>query len=258
MTAKRKLNPTLIKGVSLVVVLSIWELVGRYTNPLFLAAPSAIASAFIELIASGELLDAFLTSMVALVLGVTLAIVFGIAIGVAMGRVRLVEYILEPYVNALYSTPSIALIPLFILWFGVGLPSKVIIIFTLSVFIVIINTFTGVKNLSQSVIEIGTAFGASEKDVFWKIILPASLPFIMTGLRLAVGRAILAMIVAEFFTSIAGLGGMIVKYGNFFATAKMFVPIIVVSLLGVGAVELIKRLERMLAPWKETERAAGI
>jgi ABC-type nitrate/sulfonate/bicarbonate transport system permease component len=161
-------------------------------------------------------------------------------------------------VNALYSTPSIALIPLFILWFGVGLVSKIIIIFTLSVFIVIINTFSGVKNLSQGVIDIGAAFGASERQIFWKVVLPASLPFIMTGLRLAVGRAVLAMIVAEFFTSIAGLGGMIVKYGNFFQTAKMFVPIIVVSLLGVAAVEIIKYIEKRLAPWKETERAAGI
>jgi len=169
-----------------------------------------------------------------------------------------VEYILEPYVNALYSTPSIALIPLFILWFGVGLVSKVLIIFALSVFIVIINTFTGVRNLSQSVLDVGSAFGASERQVFWWIVLPAALPFIMTGLRLAVGRGILAMIVAEFFTAISGLGGMIVKYGNFFQTAKMFVPIIVVSLLGVAAVEVVKRVEIRLARWKETERAARI
>jgi NitT/TauT family transport system permease protein len=175
-----------------------------------------------------------------------------------MGRFSLVEYILEPYVTALYSTPSIALIPLFILWFGVGLTAKVIIIFFLSVFIVVINTFTGVKNLSQSIIDVGTAFGANQRQTFWMIVLPAALPFIMTGLRLAVGRGILAMIVAESFTSISGLGGMIVKYGNFFQTAKMFVPIIVVSLLGVLAVEILKRIEAKLAPWKETERAASL
>jgi NitT/TauT family transport system permease protein len=227
-------------------------------NPLFLSSPSAIAVAFYELVRSGELVSAIFTSLLSFAMGVFFAIAVGITVGVAMGRIRMVEYVLEPYVNALYSTPSIALIPLFILWFGVGLASKVIIIFTLSVFIVIINTFTGVKNLSQSVIDIGAAFGASERQIFWKVVLPAALPFIMTGLRLAVGRAILAMIVAEFFTSIVGLGGMIVKYGNFFQTAKMFVPIIVVSLLGVGFVELIKYIERKLAPWKETERAAGI
>jgi len=253
-----ELKSPVVKAVTLVIVLGGWEIAGNYVNPLFLSSPSAIAVAFYELAASGELLAAILTSLLGFGLGVFFAIVVGIALGVAMGRIRMVEYVLEPYVNALYSTPSIALIPLFILWFGVGLTSKAIIIFTLSVFIVIINTFTGVKNLSQSVIDIGAAFGASERQIFWKVVLPAALPFIMTGLRLAVGRAILAMIVAEFFTSIAGLGGMIVKYGNFFQTAKMFVPIIVVSLLGVGFVELIKYIERKLAPWKETERAAGI
>jgi len=251
-------KPLVVKLVTLVIVLGGWEIAGSYVNPLFLSSPSAIAVAFYELAASGELLAAILTSLLGFGLGVFFAIVVGISLGVAMGRIRMVEYVLEPYVNALYSTPSIALIPLFILWFGVGLTSKAIIIFTLSVFIVVINTFTGVKNLSQSVIDIGAAFGASERQIFWKVVLPAALPFIMTGLRLAVGRAILAMIVAEFFTSIAGLGGMIVKYGNFFQTAKMFVPIIVVSLLGVGFVELIKYIERKLAPWKETERAAGI
>ena len=251
-------KPLVVKLVTLVIVLGGWEIAGNYVNPLFLSSPSAIAVAFYELAASGELLAAIFTSLLGFGLGVFFAIVVGISLGVAMGRIRMVEYVLEPYVNALYSTPSIALIPLFILWFGVGFTSKAIIIFTLSVFIVVINTFTGVKNLSQSVIDIGAAFGASERQIFWKVVLPAALPFIMTGLRLAVGRAILAMIVAEFFTSIAGLGGMIVKYGNFFQTAKMFVPIIVVSLLGVGFVELIKYIERKLAPWKETERAAGI
>lgn len=256
MSPERK--PLVVKLVTLAIVLGGWEIAGNYVNPLFLSSPSAIAVAFYELVRSGELVSAIFTSLLSFAMGVFFAIAVGITVGVAMGRIRMVEYVLEPYVNALYSTPSIALIPLFILWFGVGLVSKVIIIFTLSVFIVIINTFTGVKNLSQSVIDIGAAFGASERQIFWKVVLPAALPFIMTGLRLAVGRAILAMIVAEFFTSIVGLGGMIVKYGNFFQTAKMFVPIIVVSLLGVGFVELIKYIERKLAPWKETERAAGI
>jgi NitT/TauT family transport system permease protein len=252
---RRELAPLPVKLVTFVVVLAGWEVAGRYVNPLFLSSPSAIFVAFLELMASGELVSALLTSLLGFVLGVTGAIVVGIAVGVAMGRIRLVEYVLEPYVNALYSTPSIALIPLFILWFGVGLASKALIIFVLSVFLVGINTFTGVRNLSQSVVDVGHAFAASERQIFWKIVLPAALPFIMTGLRLAVGRAILAMIVAEFFTAISGLGGMIVKYANFFQTPKLFVPIIVVSLLGVCAVELVKLIERRLAPWKESERA---
>jgi len=254
---KRKLNPTVVKLVTFIVVLTAWEIAGSFINPLFLSSPSAIFMAFIGLAQSGELSTALQSSIFAFVVGMLLSCAVGITIGVAMGRFRLVEYILEPYVTALYSTPSIALIPLFILWFGVGFAAKVTIIFFLSVFIVVINTFTGVKNLSQSIIDVGTAFGANQRQTFWMIVLPAALPFIMTGLRLAVGRGILAMIVAEFFTSISGLGGMIVKYGNYFETAKMFVPIIIVSLLGVCVVEILKRVEIGLAPWKETERAGG-
>ena len=251
-------NPLMVKLLTFVIVITAWEIAGRFINPLFLSSPSAIFQAFVELVWSGELVSALLSSITAFLIGMALAIVVGIAIGVAMGRVRMVELILEPYVTALYSTPSIALIPLFILWFGVGLTAKAFIIFFLSIFIIVINTFTGVKNLSQSIVDVGAAFGANERQAFWMIVLPAALPFIMTGLRLAVGRGILAMIVAEFFTSISGLGGMIVKYGNFFQTAKMFVPILLVSLLGVCAVEILKRVEKKLAPWKETERAASL
>src|SRR6185436_18972927 len=161
-----------IKAITLLMVLGGWEIAGRYVNPLFLSSPSAIAVAFYDLTASGELPQAIGSSLLAFSLGIAFAIVVGIALGVAMGRVRMLEYVLEPYVNALYSTPSIALIPLFILWFGVGLASKVIIVFTLSVFIVVINTFSGVKNLSQGVIDIGAAFGASERQIFWKVVLP--------------------------------------------------------------------------------------
>jgi ABC-type nitrate/sulfonate/bicarbonate transport system permease component len=258
MRDKNRLSPLAVKLVTFVIVIVAWEIAGQYINPLFLSSPSAIFFAFIELMRSGELISALLSSLSAFLIGMALAIAVGTTIGVIMGRVRMAELILDPYVTALYSTPSIALIPLFILWFGVGLTAKVFIIFFLSIFIIIINTFTGVKNLSQSVIDVGAAFGANERQSFWMIVLPAALPFIMTGLRLAVGRGILAMIVAEFFTSISGLGGMIVKYGNFFQTAKMFVPIIVVSLLGVCAVEILKYVERKLAPWKETERAASL
>lgn len=255
---KHKSNPVVVKLITFAVVIVTWEVVGHFINPLFLSSPSAIVIAFAELMQSGELFSAFRSSLTAFLIGMAASIAIGITVGVAMGRIRMIEYILEPYVTALYSTPSIALIPLFILWFGIGLTAKAFIIFFLSVFIVIINTFTGVKNLSQSVLDVSAAFGANQRQSFWMVVLPAALPFIMTGLRLAVGRGILAMIVAEFFTSISGLGGMIVKYGNFFQTAKMFVPILVVSLLGVCAVEILKRIETKLAPWKETERAASL
>ena len=138
-------NPLMVKILTFVIVITAWEIAGRFINPLFLSSPSAIFQAFVELVWSGELVSALLSSITAFLIGMALAIVVGIAIGVAMGRIRIVELILEPYVTALYSTPSIALIPLFILWFGVGLTAKAFIIFFLSIFIIIINTFTGVQ-----------------------------------------------------------------------------------------------------------------
>ena len=151
-------NPLMVKLVTFVIVIAAWEIAGRFINPLFLSSPSAIFHGLHRARFGLEnSVSALLSSITAFLIGMALAIVVGIAIGVAMGRVRMVESILEPYVTALYSTPSIALIPLFILWFGVGLTAKAFIIFFLSIFIIVINTFTGVKNLSQSIVDVGAA-----------------------------------------------------------------------------------------------------
>jgi NitT/TauT family transport system permease protein len=158
-------------------------------------------------------------------------------------------------VSALYSTPNVALIPLLILWFGLGMLSKIVIVFLAAFFPIIVNTYGGVRNVSRGLVEIAQAEGASEAQIFSKIIVPASLPFIMTGIRLAVGRAVVGMVVAEMFTAMSGLGGAIVYYGSAFATDKLFVVIILLALLGVSLTEAVKWLEVRLAPWKETERA---
>jgi NitT/TauT family transport system permease protein len=172
-----------------------------------------------------------------------------------MGRYRLVDQILDLQINALYATPNVALIPLLILWFGLGLLSKIVIIFLAAFFPIIVNTYAGVRNVGRGLVEVALAEGANEAQIFTKIVVPASLPFIMTGIRLAMGRAVVAMVVAELFTALAGLGGAIMNYGNAFKTDKLFVVIIVLALLGVSLTESVRYLERKLAPWKETERA---
>ncbi|MBI2371612.1 MAG: ABC transporter permease [Deltaproteobacteria bacterium] len=174
-----------------------------------------------------------------------------------MGRYRIPEYFFDPHLNALYATPQVALTPLLIMWFGLGLEIKVVLIFLFAFFPILINTMSGVKNVSGSMVEIGRAYRASERQILYKIIIPAALPFIMAGVRLAVGRAVVGMVVAELFSAITGLGAMLTLYGNLFETAKMFVPIIVLSLLGLGFNLAVQALERVLAPWKETERAAA-
>jgi ABC-type nitrate/sulfonate/bicarbonate transport system permease component len=247
---------TLVRVVSLVVTLAIWEWYGRGVDPVFMSYPTAILEAVPAMIASGELPRAMLSSVTGFVVGLVLAIVFGTLIGLLMGRYRLVDQILDLQINALYATPNVALIPLLILWFGLGLLSKVVIIFLAGFFPIIVNTYAGVRNVGRGLVEVALAEGANEAQIFTKIVIPASLPFITTGVRLAMGRAVVAMVVAELFTALSGLGGAIMNYGNAFKTDKLFVVIIVLALLGVSLTESVRWLERRLAPWKETERAS--
>jgi NitT/TauT family transport system permease protein len=131
---------------------------------------------------------------------------------------------------------------------------KITIVVSIAIFPVIINTYAGIKDVRGNLLEIGRAYGATESQMFTKIILPASIPYIMAGIRLAVGLAIIGMIVAEFFTAITGLGGLIVNYANTFSTAKLFVPIIMIGLLGIGLTELVLFIERRLSSWRTLER----
>ncbi len=251
----RRIHPNVVRGVSIAVALVLWEIFGRQVNPLFMSYPSAIGAAALNLAQTGELEAAFVESAKALILGFVGAAVVGIALGLVMGRYRMVEYALDPYVNALYATPLVAIIPLVILWLGLGFNAKLFIVFIMTLFPILINTATGVANVSQSLVDVALAFAANERQVFTKIILPASLPYIMAGLRLGIGRAIIGMVVAEFFTAITGLGAMIVKYGNFFKTDDMLVPVLILMVLGVVLTEALKRAELAIAPWKESERA---
>ena len=244
---------SIIRLVSIVVVLVAWEIGGRRINPLFMSYPSAILRAGIAMFASGELITAVASSLQTLLVGFVTASVIGIVVGLLIGRYRSVDAATDWLINALYATPLIAIIPLVILWFGLGDSAKLFIVTILAVFPVLINTASGVKNIPRSLIDVGTAFAANERQVFLKIIIPAVTPFIMTGLRLGIGRAIIGMVAAEFFTAITGLGALIVKYGNQYDTASMFVPILLLMLLGVGLTSLVRKFEEMFAPWRAND-----
>jgi len=239
--------------VSVMVVLSSWELLGRQVDPLFMSYPTAIAVAASSMIASGELLSALLASLHTLIYAFTIATVIGITVGMLIGRYKIVDVSTDWLVSALYTTPQVAIIPLVILWFGLGSTAKIFIVTVSAVFPILINTTAGVRNVPAQLIDVGTAFAANERQIFTKVIVPAALPYVMTGLRLGLGRAIIGMVVAEFFTAITGLGAIIVKYGNQYDTASMFVPIFVLMFLGVMLSALLRRAEEWIAPWKTTE-----
>ena len=249
-------HPSIIRGVSVLAVLVAWELYGRALNPVFLSYPVAIAGALVELIRSGELLQATIQTLRSLVAGFVIALVVGIGIGFLMGRYRLVSLALDPFVTALYNTPSVALIPLIQLWFGLGVTAKVVIVAMSAFFPIVINTFAGVHNTSQGLVDVVRAYGATPRQISTKVVLPNSVPFIMAGVRLAVGRAVIGVVTAEFFTAISGLGGLVIIFSNAFATAKLFVPVLTLVALGLCLTSLAKWAERRMTPWKESERAA--
>ena len=250
-------HPNLIRTASVTIFLVLWEIYGRRTDPILFTYPTAVAVAFWKLLVSGELLRQVLVSLSALAAGFGASLVLGVTLGLAMGRSRLAEACLEPHINALYATPQVALTPLLMMWLGLGFGVKVAVIFLFAFFPILINTASGAKNVSASMVEVGRAYLAPPRQILFKIIFPAALPFIMAGVRIAIGRGLVGMIVAELFTAITGLGAMLELYGNIFETAKMFVVIIVLAALGIGLIHATQALERKLASWKETERAVG-
>lgn len=245
----------MVRAVSVVVVILLWEYFGRDVNPLFLSYPSAIARAFVQLIGNGQFTQQALNSLHVYVVGLAAALAVGILLGLLMGRYRLAEYIFDPFVYALDATPRVALIPILLLWFGLGASAKIAVVFLSGVFPVLMNTFSGVRTVSSGLVEVGRAYGAGEGKIFTKIIVPASLPFIMAGVRLAVGRALIGIITAEMFAAVTGLGALLIRYSSALATDKFFVPVIFLALLGVILTRAVEILEKRFAPWKETERA---
>src|SRR5258707_791374 len=247
---RKPLPRWLITLTSVSGLLIFWEIFGRQINPIFGSYPSAIAVAFWDLLVSGLLWKALFESLQPFLAGYLLAIVLGVPLGLVVGRFRTAEAALGIYVTAGYAMPLVALVPLLILWLGLGFKVKVAVVFLMALFPIVINTWLGVRAVPKSLIEVGKSFVASDATILRRIILPATLPYIMAGIRLAVGRAVVAMVIAEFFTTISGLGAIIINSANNFDTATMFVPIIILMLLASGLNALIGAGERRVAPWQ--------
>jgi len=237
-----------------VAILIVWELVAPFINPIFFTSPSQIAVAFYETTVSGELPYFLGQSLEVMVYGLISAIVVGIPLGVAMARIRWLDWALDLPINALYATPLVAVVPLLVLWFGIYLKAKIIVVFLFAVFPILINTYQGVRECDKGMIEVAQSFRSSEWRMWRDVLLPFAVPYIIAGLRLAIGRGLIGMIIAEFYTTISGLGFMITKYANVFAMDKTFVPVIVLMVLGVSLTTLLKWIGRRIAPWSAANR----
>ena len=237
-----------------VAILIVWEIVAPFISPIFFTSPSKIALAFYETTVSGELPYFLAQSLEVMVYGLGIAIVVGIPLGVAMARIRWLDWALDLPINALYATPLVAVVPLLVLWFGIYLKAKIIVVFLFAVFPVLINTYQGVRECDKGMLEVAQSFRSSELRTWRDVLLPFSVPYIIAGVRLAIGRGLIGMIIAEFYTTISGLGFMITKYANVFAMDKTFVPVIVLMVLGVSLTTLLKWVGRRIAPWSAANR----
>jgi sulfonate transport system permease protein len=238
-----------IRVVSLAVALALWEVAAWNVDPVLFTSPTKVAVAAYEMVLSGELWTYLWPSLVVLGIGFALAVVFGIAIGLLLARFWVLDVALTVYITFLYSIPSVALVPLIVLWAGFDTTAKVIILFLFAFFPMVINTYQGVKSVDPKLLEVGRAFRCSEGQLWWNIVLPAALPFIVTGLRLALGRALIGMVLADLYTAISGIGYLIVRTASTYQVDKMFVPIVTLGLLGVTVTARLRLAEKYVAPW---------
>jgi|SRR3974390_295487 len=246
--------PALFRYGFVALILIVWEIVAPYISPIFFTSPSKIAVAFYETTLSGELPYFLGQSLEVMVYGLILALGVGIPLGIAMARIRWLDWSLDLPINALYATPLVAVVPLLVLWFGIYLKAKIIVVFLFAVFPVLINTYQGVRECDKGMLEVAQSFRSTEWKMWHDVLLPFALPYIIAGIRLAIGRGLIGMIIAEFYTTISGLGFMVTKYANVFAMDKTFVPVIVLMVLGVSLTSLLKWVGRRIAPWSHANR----
>jgi len=219
-------------------------------NTLFLSKPTLIMLGLWDLIVTGELFHDLVVSGQPFVYGFTAAVVVGVTIGIVMGWRARVGYALDPLMTVFYASPLVALAPLVVVFFGVGVSGKAIIIFTLAVFPFIFNAAVGVRAVDRLLINVVRSLGGTEKDLYFKLIVPSVLPYIVAGARIAVGRALVGVLVGEFFAASEGIGYAIAKFGDLFALDKMFACIFVIMVIALILTEGIRWAERAAFPWR--------
>lgn len=240
-----------ITTASVIVFLVGWQIGAGYVNPIMLAPPSKIVVAFVQLSASGVLWPAVASSLSSFLVGFALAILIGIPLGLLIGTSRTAESGIGIYITAGYAAPMVAFVPLLTLWFGLGFTVKAVVVFVMALFPVCINTWLGVKAVPKELTEVGRAFVAPRSVIIRRIVLPATLPSIMAGIKLSGGRAVIGVVIAEFFTAISGLGGVIINASSNFETARMFVPIVILMLLALVVNRLVTIVAEIVAPWQK-------
>jgi ABC-type nitrate/sulfonate/bicarbonate transport system permease component len=246
-------NERLVLGlVGFLTVLIVWEFVVEmgWLKSVFISSPSRIWRAALLEIQTGRIWGDIGARLLVYALGFTAASVVGITVGLIAGWSRRANYVVDPWLSALYATPDIALAPLIILILGIGIASKVFIVFLTAVFVVAVNTLVGVQSTDARMLEVARSFGAAQGRVFRTVILPSTIPFIMTGLRLATGRALVGVVLAELIAANQGIGFLISISGTTLNTARMMVGVLLLGSFGVLIGEVMRRIEARFDVWR--------
>jgi NitT/TauT family transport system permease protein len=241
-----------ISALSVLVGVLAWELVSDFVvnDPLFLAGPSAVFRRFLEMVNNEYLLYQMQVSGIEFGVGMLVSIGVGVPLGLALALLPDLRAALRPWISGLYSTPTVALAPLFILWFGLGLQGKVVVVVLVAVFPIVINTEAGVMQADYDQIEMARVLGWRGTRLFLRVHLRSALPFILTGIRLAIGKGIIGVVVAELFGARAGLGYQITVSSQAYDTAGLFAAVGILAVAGVGLSAMVQLLENASAPWR--------
>jgi NitT/TauT family transport system permease protein len=249
-------EPMVIGTLSVAFVLSVWQVVAnaRIMPVLFLPGPTDVAQAMVKLFQQEGIWLDIATSGQEIAIGYGLAIVVGLLLGLGMGWYTRFQYAMDPFVNFFYSTPRIVLIPLFIIWFGIDIQSKIAVIFLGALFPIIINTMAGVRNTEAALLKVARSFGASDALIFRRVVLPGSVPFIITGFRLGVGHALTGVVVGELIAARHGVGLLIATFGATFQTPKMLAAVILIAGTGMLLTTILQRIENRFQSWRPQTR----
>jgi ABC-type nitrate/sulfonate/bicarbonate transport system permease component len=248
----QKHEALILGGSAVAITIAIWQALwaAGKISPLFLSGPSAIVKQFRYGLTQGMLLDDMRYSGTNFIIGFALALAGGVVLGIVIGWYRRIRLLSDPFLNALYATPRIAMVPMIIIWFGVGIWSKIFIVFISAFFPILVNTVGGVRNMDRDLLRAARAFCASDWQIFTTLALPGAVPFILTGVRQGVALGLIGVVVGEMFGGSRGIGFMVAYGGQTFATDTLFVGVLIVAFSGILLTWIAERLERHFSRWR--------
>jgi NitT/TauT family transport system permease protein len=236
--------------LSMIVVFGGWELVGRSINPLLFSPPSSVIAEFGAMVGSGQLQAAAAITMQALFLGYFLAVIIGIPFGITMGIWPRFGDVLQPYLYAIFSTPRVVVVPLIVVWFGIGFEARLFLVFFWSMIAISVNTAQGVRHARPDLVEVARSFQVSRVQLARHVLIPGAIPFVLAGLRIGAERAIVGVIIAEMFLQIVGLGGIITQGSADLEPARMLVAVVVIATMGTVIITVLDAIENRFQAWK--------